>query len=470
MAALLIPAFSAQAAPKAGGAGKVEAKPAATLPGSLNGNPLLPGQVDLAGFWVDLGAVQKAPTVAPAGFVALYSPADWAVYNEKFGTEAAALGKLRSSGQLEFARKLIAAAKAEPRRDGLKRLLLARAAAIAYRHREGTPVAAEAIGEYQKVMDLTVPADVAGLWTLADAMTRYATTPKVDRLKFSNLAAKANVQLTMLLLEAGQIDGALKVSKMINRHEVAVRHDDRLRPLAGQTKALVSQTVEMMQDLGEKWNLLAKVGTDGGVTGGDTGKENAAALSIYLYARFVKPQPELMNEVLMSRGVMGGVAGGAGTGKAAGQGGAVGAVGQLHKILELAKTDPVANYAAGEALKQIAEGGGLAEGLLKHRVMAAAWQYYRAFYESPANETLRVKRTLAGIAMQALLVDGARGTPVIRPFEEPPAPAATVPATRPVAPGRGHGGHGAAASTRPTPVSRPAPRAPVEGTAEHPVG
>ncbi|MEI8196782.1 MAG: hypothetical protein WCI73_12860, partial [Phycisphaerae bacterium] len=403
--------MSAQAAHRPGVAPD-QSKPTVPTTNSLNGNPLLPGQVDLAGFWPDLSAVQKAPSIAPAGFVALYSPADWDLYKDKFGTEAAAIGKLRSSGQLEFARKLIAAARAEPRRDGLKRLLLARAAAIAYRHREGTPVAAEAIAEYQKVMDLTVPADIAGLWTLADAMTRYATTPKPDRQKFSNLAAKANIQLTMLLLDAGQIDGALKVIKMINRHEVAVRNDAHLRPLAGQTKALASQTAEMMQDLGDKWTLLAKVVPGGPESGRDAGKENAAALSIYLYARFVKPQPELMNEILMSRGGTGGRTTAAGKAKGAGgsAGGEAGGPGRtvehLHKILEQAKTDPLANYAAGEALKQVAEGGGLAEGVLKHRVMAAAWQYYRAFYDSPATETQRVKRTLAGIAMQALLVDG----------------------------------------------------------------
>jgi len=308
---------------------------------------------------------------------------------------------------------------------------------------------------------------------MADAMTRYATTPKPDRQKFATLAAKANIQFTMLLLDAGQIDGAQRMVKMLGRDEAALRADPTLRGQANQARALVAQTATMMQDLGEKWNLLAR-STSG------PAPDAAAVMPLYLYARFVHPDPDLANELLARRGTS--------------------AVGNLDKLLRLAQSDPLSAYDVGDALRRAVQGEGgaaLPEGVLKHRVLYAAWQYYDAFLKCPATENQRVKRTLAGIAMQGLSTDGAHGPPVIRPFDAPApatqpatAPASPVAATNPAGAGGGslpHGrgsdlpgslphGRGSDLPGRSTDsaapgASRPSTRPrPADGTPDHPVG
>lgn len=430
----------------------------------ITNNPLLPHQIDPAGFYPDMLAVQKNPTIPPTGYVSLYSPADWQAFRDKFGDKADAIGKQKSSGQLDFARELIAAAKDPATRPGLKRLLLVRATAIAYRHREGTPVAADAIQTYQRYMDLSIPADVAALWTMADSMTRYATTPKPDRTKFSLLAAKANIQLSVLLLDAGQIDAAQKVVKMLTRHDVAIRNDATLHPLANKTKTLVSETAIMMDRLAIQWQKIAQPPANGARL------DNTAVVELYLYARYIAHQPNLMNELILRRGTS--------------------ALGLLHDTLEKAKTDPQMMYNAGDSLKKVAET--LPEGVLKHRVLYAAWQQYDAFANNPSTQDERIKRTLAGITKQGVIGDGAHGTPIIHPFESTPPtetsttlPVTTAPATQPtntpVGTPSGHTStahHSGAPSphrTLPTPAvpHTPAPAKPdptIDGTPTHPVG
>lgn len=358
----------------------------------MSNNPLLPAQVPMEGFFPELTPAPTAPTITPPGFIALYLPADWQYYQDHFATEAASAARLRSSGQLEFAQKLIAAADAMPARSGVQRLLYLRAMAIAYRHREGTPVAARAIAQYQQIIDLSVPADVAALWTMADAMTHYATTPKPDRQRFAALAAKANIQLTMLLLDAGQIDGAQRMMKMLARHDVAIRNDPQLRPQAALARTLVAQTATMMDYLAGQADRLRR---------GDT----TAAMPLYLYARFVKPDPDLLQGVMARRGQS--------------------PVGHLELLLQEAQSDAMAGFNAAEALRNAADA--LPDGVLKHRTLYAAWTYYDAFLKSSATERERVKRTLAGMAKQAVLTDGAHGPPHIKPFETPATQAATRP-------------------------------------------
>jgi hypothetical protein len=120
-------------------------------------------------------------------------------------------------------------------------------------------------------------------------------------------------------------------------------------------------------------------------------------MPLYLYARFARPEPGLVRALLNRKGQN--------------------AVASLDAILAQAEKDPMVLFTAGEALKNAA--ANLPEGVLKHRTLYAAWRYYSAFLESPATEHERVNRTLAGIAKQAVISDGAHAAPVLKPFEIP---------------------------------------------------
>jgi hypothetical protein len=79
------------------------------------------------------------------------------------------------------------------------------------------------------------------------------------------------------------------------------------------------------------------------------------------------------------------------------------------------------------------------EGVLRSRTMYASLERYRAFLKSPETQRERVKRTLAVIAIEAEVSEGARKQIEIRPFEDPkpevttrrPAPVTTQPARDP---------------------------------------
>jgi len=400
-------------------------------------NPLLPPQLALDGaspFFPDLSMVAKSPTVTPEGYRALYSAADWQAYRATFGTEADGILRLKTSAQLDFVQKLLDAAKAEtfvpanPNSGGLRRLLLIRAVAVAYRHKEGTPLAAQAIALYQQSIDLDTTSHVAALWTLTDALTRYASTPKPDRAKFSNLAARANIQLAVLFLDANQIAAAQTTIKWLSRHDPATRADPTLRPSVVQARSLVAQSAAMLDYLnGRCAALVATVQAPN-----SPNADPSAAMPLYLYARFVKPNRGLLNEVLSHRGTS--------------------AVGPLHNMLEQANADPLSTYAAADALKAAA--AGLPEGILKHRTMYASLQLYRSFAANPKTESERVKRTLAHIAIEALLGDGARPAPTFAVLT-PVAPA-TAPSTSPsTAPGTMPA---TAPSTAPSTISVPSTR------------
>src|ERR1051325_4921980 len=76
-------------------------------------NPLLPVAIAVEGFFPDLSLVQKLPSMTPTGFTPLYTAEDWQNYRKRFGVEADELPRKKSSGQIEFAQKLIAAAEAD---------------------------------------------------------------------------------------------------------------------------------------------------------------------------------------------------------------------------------------------------------------------------------------------------------------------------------------------------------------------
>ena len=370
-------------------------------------NPLLPTQIDAAALIPELPLLQKMPTMAPAGFLPLYSDADWAGFRGKFGEEADAVGAKKASLQLDLAQRMFDAALSTPERTGINRLVMLRVVAIAYRNKDGSTLVAKAIDAYQTAMDRNLPTHVAGLWQMADIVARYSATPRELRPKYSLLAAKANVQLAMLLLDGGQVQAAQGIIKMLGRHEAALKLDPPFKAQAANARALVGQTIIMMDEMAAQIAALQK---------GDAN----APMRLYLYGRFAARPPlpadggispaEIVQKIVERD---------PGSSAAA-----------MDQAINKANADVLAAFDAAEMLKAAA--AGLGEGILKHRVLAAARDGYTAFLASPLTDSERVKRTLARIAREAVVSDGASAQPRIRPLEAPPAtqPAAATQAAR----------------------------------------
>src|SRR5690606_32079851 len=146
-----------------------------------------------------------------------------------------------------FSKKLTDAAEAEKRtRPGLARLLLFRAAAICYRNRDGYEPANRAVMAYQGIMDIRSATQVGALWTITNAMSRLAVTPKPERIRYSGIAARANSQLAILLLEADQVDAADSIIRQVGYHEGWLKGDRHMRGIIAQTRTVVRHTITMM--------------------------------------------------------------------------------------------------------------------------------------------------------------------------------------------------------------------------------
>jgi hypothetical protein len=347
-------------------------------------NPLLPPPVALAALWPDLSMAQKSPDLAPGNFAPCYAAADWAAYRDQFGAQADDALRKRASQVALFAQSLIDAA-AKTNQPGLKRLLLMRATILTYRATGGNSTAQKALAALQDATDINVPMQVAALWTLSDGMARQAATPKVDRPKFSLIAARANIQLCLLLLDADQVAAAQAAAKLLARHDGAIRSDPALRGQAAMIRTLTSQTSAMLDYLHTQYDLLAN--------GDDTG-----TLPLYIYGRLVKNNPAAASGLASHRNSD--------------------VTRQLDALFARAQRDPVANYALAEDLKTIA--ATLPDEILRHRTLYAALQSYRTFLSSNQTEPERVKRTMARMAIQTVAGDGASPNPAIQPFEKPP--------------------------------------------------
>lgn len=389
---------------------------ARTVPPRPAGNPLLPASVEIGGLYPELTLVQKLPAIVPAGFDPLYSADDWQAYREKFGAEADAIGQKRSSGQIEFAGKMIAAAESEEvaKKPGLQRILLVRAAAISYRTTGGYATANKAMEQFQRVMDVRVPSHSAALWTVANQVARMAVTPKPERIRYSAIAARANMNLALQLMDMDQIDDAQALVKQLGFHEGWLKGDAATRAQIAQVRTAVRQTGAMMEFLGEKYPLAVKGDDD-------------ACMAIYLWARYVKQNAPLAQDIVNRKPSS--------------------SVAHLHNLLASAEHDPAATYAAAEALRAVA--GNMPDSVLKQRAMYGALMNYRAYLAAPQTAGERVKRTLARMALEGVLADGARGAVTIHPLQVAPAPAAaSQPATGP-GPAAHPTGH---PTTRPTEV------------------
>jgi hypothetical protein len=360
---------------------KGDAKAAEVVVGKAN--PLLPVQVSAEALVPELVVVQKVPMIAPEGLEPIYTSEDWGAYRAAFGEEADNLGRKKSSGVAEFAGRMIGAAEEARKagKGGLARLLCLRAASVCYRNRDGFVVANRAVVEYQAAMDIHVPLQVAGLWAMTNQMSKMAVTPKPERIRYSGIAARANMQLALLLLDADQVEAAQGVIRQIGYHEGWLKSDKAVRAQIAQVRAQVKQTAGLMAELGEKYAPAVK---------GD----DSALMAIYLYGRYVKGRPEIVADLPARKPVS--------------------PMAQLAAAIGAADRDAADAFTAAEMLKGVASG--LEEGVLKQRTLYAALGYYRAYLKEPRTERERVKRTLARMAVESVIGDGARGRHAIEPM------------------------------------------------------
>jgi hypothetical protein len=386
------------------------ASPASPAP-VVKTNPLLPLAVAIDNFFADLSLSPKAaPAALPAGFEPLLSVKDWQAFRARYGAEADDLTKLKPSGQIAFSQRLIEAAadvpsgpERAPDSPALRRFLLLRAAAIGYRTKDGFPTADKAVAAYQELMDKRSAVQVGALWSMANAISRTSVTPKPERIRYDGIAARANMQLALLMLDADQIDAAQAIIKQIAYHEGWLKGDPATRAQIARVRTEVHQAAAMMDYLATQYQPAIH-------------NDVPALTAIYLYGRYVKGNPSLVADL---------------PGRVPGS-----PLAEMARSVDAAaRGDAASAFAAAEALRVAAVGTG--DACLRARTLYAAMQLYDAFMAAPETQRDRVKRTLARIAREGVVADGARKAGSIEPLA-PVAATAPAAAPAPAAPGR-HG-------------------------------
>ncbi len=348
---------------------------------SLANNPLLPPAISVSDLWPDLSLNQSVPSIAPGRFEPLYSLADWHSYEKQFAPRILAAMQQRVSDKIAIASKLLEQAK-RLRHPGLARLLSIKAFALTYQSRAGSPTAQQALAEYMTHVAPDNIVQLGPIWTMSQLLAYLGATPPQDREHYAALAERADVQLTMMLLRYAQVAAAARTVRLLVIEEtLPVRRNPVLMGQISNTRALVSQTVTMMDYLDAQYHRL--------ITG-----DVSAATSIYLYALVIENEP-LVRRQIVARWPA-----------------AVPA--QIQKFLASASGNPHADYDAARLLQQA--GSALPWGILHDRTLYASLLHYRAFLKNPATRYDRISRTLAKIAVEHLLEQGARPQPNIAPL------------------------------------------------------
>lgn len=344
-------------------------------------NPLLPKRIGLSQLWPDMSLTQQTPIHSPRGWRPVYSADDWREFRQQFGARQDNIIRLRLSARIQLAQDMLAAAH-KAKNSGLKRLLSLRTFALTFRYHVGSPLAQKALSLYLRHIHFNNLVQVAPVWTMANYLAFLRATPVASRRRSAFLAEAANVQLTMLLLNAGQVEDAARVVRHLVIHETrAVRADHPLISAMGTVRVLVSQTRVMMDFLAGEYRNMAM--------------NASSAMNVYLYTRYIRAVPNV-RAWLENRW-------------------RAGAIGQLRRELLDCKNHIQSQFAAGRDLAAAADP--LPPGILRDRVLFAALVHYRAFMNSTATRWDRVDRTLAKIAIQHLIEQGARPNPVVVPLE-----------------------------------------------------
>ncbi len=361
----------------------------AAKPGdSLADNPLLPPAIAVSDLWPDLTLNQSVPSIAPGRFKPLYSARDWRHYEQTYAPRILSAMRHRVLDKISVANSLLRAAK-KTRHRGLARLLDIKAFALTFQSRAGSPVAQRALAHY---MTLVAPHNIVELgpiWTMSQLLAYLGATPPQDREHFAALAERADVQLTMQLLRDAQVAAAARTVRLLVIEEtLPVRRNPVLIGQIGNIRALTSQTVTMMDYLDQQYHQLLK---------GDA----AAATPIYLYALVIQNEP-LVRLQIVRRWPKSVPA-------------------QIQSLLAAAPVNSHADYAVAKLLHDA--GSALPWGILRDRTLYASLRHYHRFLNNPKTKWDRISRTLAKIAVEHLIEQGARPHPdmaPLTPFLGPP--------------------------------------------------
>ncbi len=352
-------------------------------------NSLLPKRIRLSQLWPDMSLTPQSPIQSPRGWRPVYSADDWRAFRRRFGARQDNIIRQRLSARIQLAADMLAAAH-QAKRPGYERLLALRAFALTFRYHVGSPLAQRALSLYLRHIHSGNLVQVAPVWTMANDLAFLRATPLASRRASALTAEAANVQLTMLLLNAGQVEDAARVVRHLVIHETrAVRADHPLISAMGTARVLVSQTRAMMNFLAGEYKNM--------------GSDPQSAMNVYLYTRFIRPVPDvrawLENRWRNNK------------------------IGRLSRALLNCKNNIHAQFVAGRYLAAAADP--LPPGILRDRVFFAALVHYRAFMNSTETRWDRIDRTLAKIAIQHLIEQGARPNPVIMPLKNINAPGST---------------------------------------------
>lgn len=344
---------------------------------------LLPSQWKASALVPDLDTVQRHAAPQLSGFRPVYSHRDWLRFERRWGPGEKKLMMELDSQRNAFARRLLKHA-ARARRNGYARLLALRAFAETFQHTSGSPIALRALHSYLRHLtpeDIKNPVLVAPVWTMAHELAWLGAVPYRVRSQMAVVAEKANVQLSMDLLRAGQYTAARKIVGMLPIHETTrVRRNAVLMGQMGTVRALTRQSFAEINFIGGQMPLVDQ--------------NPQAAMYVLLHAAYVQPQRTLIRRIMRRWPHS--------------------AVYQLGRLLLARKITPMQQYR--RALLIIAACHGLSRSILRDRSFYAALNDLIAFRRSKATRWDRIDRALAKIKIAHLIERFALPTPHVNPL------------------------------------------------------
>ena len=359
------------------------ARYAVAAPLTAAAKSLLPPQWQASELWPNLNTVQKHPARQFHGFPAVYSVDDWRHFFHAYGPAQRRLLMELDSQRNSFARQLLTRA-ARSHHNGYARLLALRAFAETFQHTSGSPLAVKALHLYLRRLsssDIKNPIVAAPVWTMAHELAWLGATPFAIRSKMAVVAEKANVQLAMDLLRAGQYTAAEKVVAMLPIHETnRVRHDAQLMSQMGTLRALTRQSIAEINFVGTQFPLV---------------NQNAqAAMYVLLHAAFVQPNTSLIGQVMRHWPHT--------------------TVYKLGALLLAKHPTPMQRYQRAQLI--ISACHGLGRSILRDRSFYAALHDLVAFRRAKSTRWDRVHRALAKITIAHLIERFALPNPNVNPL------------------------------------------------------
>ncbi len=339
---------------------------------------LLPAQWKADRLWPNLDTEQASAAKPIAGYACIYSSRDWHRFTMAYGAAQHRLLYELDSARNAFAKTLLAAA-AKTHRAGYCRLLCLRAFAVTFQHSSGSALAASALKLYMHCVPMAQignPVEIAPIWTMSHELAWLGATPLPLRERMAVVAEKANVQLSVDLLNSGQYQAAQAVVAMLPIHETnRVRRNAVLMGQMGTVRALTRQSVAEINFIGRKLSVA--------------GQNQQAAMYVMLHAAFVHPQLPLVRR-LMRRWPHTDVY-------------------RLGDLLLSHQPTPMQRYQRAELIIKACHG--LSRGILRDRAFYAALRDLLAFRRAPSTRWNRVHRALAKITIAHLIERYAMASP-----------------------------------------------------------